>query len=231
MPAYQNTPFYSNQQLIPGLPVYLFGTYNMDQGDSRIMVTNTALTSNVATVTGLLVAGPVPVIGGTISLQQTQNGSGAYNVSRATITAVTVNLMTAVITVTFALTHANIATGADTGLAVADAPEIPEAIAAGASVSFCIQQQPTQQNGARTIAVSVTFPGGFPTAVIVSLQAAIHDVDSEFATIGDATQVSAGAYVTGFSQLAEFTLTEAQYYRVLVSALTGTSNIVCKVLA
>lgn len=236
-PAYTNNPFYSKPQLISGLPIYLFGSYNLDQSNLIIQVQSVAITSNVATVTGLVVEGaPValnfaPYVGSTISLSQTATSSGLFNVNRATVTAISYDATTNVATVTFALTNANVSATTDAGLAVIDIPENPETLVAEASVAFCIQQQPTQQNGARTLAVACSFPGGLPTAVTVSFQAALHDVDSEYATIGIVTQVTAGAYVSGYSNLAEFTLTEAQYYRVIVSGLTGSAKIVAKVLA
>lgn len=94
MPAYANNPFTPPQLVQKGVPCYLLGSLNFHQANTRMLVTNSALTSNVATLTVQIVEGEIPAIGSLISVQQTQAGSGAFNVSRAAITAVSITAAT-----------------------------------------------------------------------------------------------------------------------------------------
>ncbi len=81
-----------------------FGSGN--PGNSFSTITNTALTSNVATITAVNNF----AVGQTVVISGTTNGSGAFNVT-ATITAANSTQFQ------FALTHADIASTSDTGFA------------------------------------------------------------------------------------------------------------------
>ncbi len=180
MPAYQNAPFQIPRLLQDGIPEWLFGSFNGDQSNSMMRISNSALTGNVGVLTVQLYEGPIPVVGGTISIQQTQNGGGALNVNRAVITAVAINAQGAG-TISFTFTHANVTSAADTGLAVADIPQIPETLTAVASIPVAIQVSPQMARGQRNYATTVTFPT-MPTAATVVLQAAVRNVDAEYMT-------------------------------------------------
>lgn len=231
MPPFLNNPFQQVPLLIPGTPAYLLGSYNFSQAQGRILITHMASTTTVVNLIGNLVEGPPPIVGATISIQQTQTGSGALNCNRAVITAVTFNSTTGAVSITATFANAGFAGGSDTGTAIVDNPEIPEALANGASTAYAVAHQQAQQYGNRTFAVEAHFPS-LPTAAVVSFQAAIHNVDSEFATIAPVTTVVGGA-VTAQGNLIEVTSTELNYFRVLVSGVSGgtSPSVVCKVLA
>jgi hypothetical protein len=225
VPLYQNTPFFVAPQASPGTPTYLFGTLNQDQSNSRIRITNVAVAGNVGTVTGLLVEGPAPIVGGRVSIQQTGSNGGIFNVNRALVTASTTNLLTGVCTISFALTNANVSS-ADTGTAVVEITEIPDTLVAGASIPVAIESNPATQNSVRTIAVVVTFPT-LPTAATVVLQGAINDIDSEYTLLGTAATVAGGAQTLG--PLSNFQY-NTNYIRLFVSGITGTGTIVGKII-
>ena len=224
MPIYPNDPFSSARYLQKGVAEYLFGSYNYHQGNTVFLVSNVALTSNVATVIVQITAGEVPKVGSLISLQQTQSTAGLFNVNRAVITGVTINSTTGAGTITFALTHANVATAANTGSGIVEVPEVPETIVAGASIP-CVIAAP-EGDSQFTVTTAVTF-GAIPTAVTVSLQMALHDIDAEYTTIGVAAVVPAGAYTQG--PIAAFTLQRGYFFRFLNSGLTGSGTIVAKI--
>lgn len=229
MPAYVNAPFNPAQLLVKGQPTYLFGSLNQHQGDTVFFVTNVALATNVATVTVQITAGEIPTVGSLISIRQTQTSSGLFNVNRAIITAVSITASTGAGTITFALTNANVASVADTGSGVVEVPEVGETLAAGASIA-CVIQAP-DGDSQFTLPVAVTFPGGvLPTAVTVTLQVALHNVNGEFTNVASAVVTVAGsAYTAG--PVIQVTLQRGYFYRVIVSGLTigSATGVVVKV--
>lgn len=223
MPKYVNSPFSPAQLLIKGVSAYLLGSFNYKQANTKMFVTNTALTSNVAIISVQIVEGEIPLVGSLLSIIQTQNGSGSYNVNRAAITNVSINQTTGAGTISFALTHANITTGADTGTAIAEVPEIPETLSNGASAAVCI---PAYGDSQITIPVAVTFPT-MPTAAVVDLQVALHDNDAEYTLLTNITTVVTSAPTVG--PVAEVTLQRGYFYRFNVSGVSGTSTVVGKI--
>lgn len=224
MPAYINSPHQNAVFVQEGVNTYLFGSYNSHQSNTRMRVTNSALTSNVATLTVQITEGEIPLVGAYITVTQTQAGTAGMNVNRAVITAVTIVAATGAGTITYAQTHANITSVADTGTAVAEVLEIPETLVAGASiaVSFATPKGDDQS----TVPLSVLFPT-LPTAVKVDIQGAQRNVDNEFTTIQNVATVAASASAGGPFQ--QVTLQRGYFYRLLVSGLTGTGTIVAKI--
>jgi len=221
MPAYINSAFQGSQLLVRGVASYLFGSYNYKQDNTKLLISNVALTSNVATLTVQIVGGEVPLVGSLISVQQTTSTSGLFNVNRVALASVTIDATTGAGTVTFPLTHANVVSAADTGSAVVEVPEKSEALAAGASIAVACTMPFAEQF---TVPLAVTFPGGvLPTAVTVTLQVALHNIDSEFTNTTTAVVVATGAYTTGKGPVVEATLERGYFYRVLVSGLTAGS--------
>src|SRR6185312_8273967 len=139
MTAYVNNPFQPAKFVMPGVACYLWGSHNDYASNTQMRVTNVALTSNVATLTVQVFDGNVPVAGSLVSVQQTQTASGAFNVNRVALTSTTIDATTGAGTIVFPLTHANVGSAADTGLAVIEVPETPEALVAGASIAACVQ--------------------------------------------------------------------------------------------
>lgn len=219
MPAYQNNPFQNSLLLARGVPTYLFGSYNMHQGNTIMRVSNVALTSNVATLTVQITAGEVPKVNSLISVQQTASTSGLFNVNRAVVTAATIDNNGAG-TVTFALTHADVVTAADFGTAVVEVPEVGETPAAGASIAACAAGGPC--DGSQfTVPLAVTFSGGvLPTGITATLQVALRNVDAEFTNTSTSVVVATAAYTAGHGPVVEATLEHGYFYRVLVSGLT-----------
>lgn len=226
MPSYPNNPFVPPLTVMKGVACYLYGSYNYRQDHTRMLVSNVALTTNVATLTVQIVAGEIPVIGALISVQQTANTAGLFNVNRVALTGVTINSATGAGTVTFALTHANVGAAADTGSAVVEVPEVPETLANGKSIA-CVIPAP-EGDSQFTVAVAVSFPT-IPTAVTVDLQRAIHESDAEYTTVGTthAAVVAASAQTVG--PVTEWTLERGYFYRLIVSGLSGAGTIVAKI--
>lgn len=216
MPTYVNSPFVKPKIAQKGVPIFLFGSYNYKQANTSMLVSKVALTSNVATLTVQIVGGEVPIVGALISVQQTQSTSGLFNVARSPLTNVTIDASTGAGTVSFALTHADVTLAADTGSAVVEVPEIGETPAAVKSAACYIQ--PNVDGGEMTVTTSVTF-STLPTAITLTLQKAVRDVDSEYTNItGAAAVVAASAYTTG--PVAEFTLKGSGFFRFIGSGLT-----------
>jgi len=128
MPPYSNNPLQAIVLALPGYPVYAWGSFNDRVSPTRMTVSNVALTSNVATLTVQVIEGNVPVAGQLVTVTGTQSSSGAFNVTQVAIATATINATTGAGTITFALTHANVSSVADSGLAVAPQLAVPEAV-------------------------------------------------------------------------------------------------------
>jgi len=226
MPAY-NSPFRPPVLLSKGVPCYLLGSFDYKVGRTKAYVTNVASTGGVGTVTLQILNGPLPTIGEYISILNATNA--AFNVSRAIITAVTINTATGAGTVTFALAG-TVVSVADTGTVLIEPTEVGETLVAGASIPCCVQAP--EGDSQFTITTAVGFVGAFPTAVTVSLQEAVRDINAEYTTLTPvAATVTAGAFSpTGPGPVASFTLTRGNFYRFLVSGITGTGSIVAKIV-
>ncbi len=224
MPQYQNNPLLPVRALQAGIPEYLYGSFAADQAPTRMLVSQVEIVANVATLTGVAMEGNTPAIGSLISVHGTQTGSGEFNVNRVPLTAVSINALTGVGTVSFALTGANVGPVADAGVAVVETPEVGETIVAGSSVPCTPLYQQDAPTGLRTISASCTFPT-IPTDVTIALEGANQNIDSQYTSIGTVATVSAS--VVSVAQ-AVFTGIGYRYYRLNTSGLTGTGTIVGK---
>jgi hypothetical protein len=232
MPAYVNSPFTPAPLLIEGVPNYLFGSKNYRQANTRINISSITSSTASAIVTGTIVEGEIPLVGALVSIQQTASQSGAFNVSRAALTGSAFTATTGQGSLTFSGTFSTQSATADAGTSIVEVPEIPETLVAGASIAICIQQP--RSGGQRTITTEVSFPT-MPTAATVVLQEAVTNEDGNFTTVSSTTvpngvvaAVESGAYTTG--PVAQFTLTQGNFYRFLVSGITGTGTIAAKIL-
>lgn len=224
MPAYVNSPFSQQPLNMKGVPTYLWGYFDQRIGNTNAYVTNTALTSDVATVTLQILNGPMPVVGAPISIINSKNGSAIFNVARALITAVDINADTGAGTVTFALTGSNVASAADQGTVIIENAEIPETLAEGASIAAAFQVPDSDSQ--YTVPVSVTFPT-MPTAATVTLQRAVVGRDLlEWTDTTAVVTVAASAYTAG--PMVEATLERGYLYRFLVSGVTGSGTILAR---
>lgn len=217
--------------LIPGEPGYFFGSLNYNQAPTKFSVTNVALTSNVATVTIAIRAGNVPAVGNLVSIRKTTSTSGLFNVTNAVITGVTYPAANASGTITFALTHADVVSGADTGEGLVPVPEVSEALTANGaswplSVARVFDEDQLDATFNRTFQVICSFPTP-PTAATVKLQGAINNVDAEYVDMATVAVV-AGSSVTqtagGIPQQ------NFRFIRLNVSGISGTGTVIAKVL-
>lgn len=215
MPTYTNSAFQPAKLLQKGVAAYVWGSFDYTRGDTAMYITNTALTSNVATVTVQVLSGPAPRVGDVISIVNTTNGSGALNVNAVPITATTINNSTGAGTLTFALTNANITSAADTGSAIVEPMPIGETPAATKSLAVCVQAP--EGDAQFTLPVAVTFTT-LPTAFTATLQVAVLDIDSEYSNLATVVTVSGTAYTAG--PVVEATLQRGYFYRLIGSGLT-----------
>lgn len=214
MPTY-NAPLLKAQLLQKGVPAYLFGALNMLRGNVRGYVTQDAIASNVATFTVSINEGPAPLVGDLLTVWGTALQSGIFNVTRALITAVNINASTGAGTISCALTGTNQSATADPGAFLCEVGETYETLAAGKSQAVLVQAP--QGDSQFTIPMAVTFQT-IPTAVTVTLQKAIRDIDGEYTNTTAAVTVASSAYTAG--PVVEATLERGYFYRALVSGLT-----------
>ena len=224
MPSYQNNPFAPAPILLTaGWPSYLFGNLPTDIAPTRFQVTNVALTSNVATITGYVQEGNIPAVGSLISIRGVQAASGAFNVSGVAIASVSINATTGIGTITFALTNANVTSVAAAGLAIVPQSLVFDALANGASIPCVPPINDPLCDSARTFTVQTYF-GSLPTAATVTLQGSSTNNDADYQNLTAVGGSTAAATVAGgavtLSQ-AQYTLTNERFLRLIVSGVTG----------
>ncbi len=225
MPLY-NSPARPPQLLQKGVPAYLFGNLNMLQGNALGYVLDTSLTGGaVGIVTVQINQGPIPLVGDLLTVINTAQQAGLFNVTRAVITATSINAATGTGTISYALTGTNQSLTADPGSFISEPGESSEALVNN-SFSVPVTVQAPQGDSQFTLPISVTFPT-LPTAVTVSIQAAIRDIAAEYTTLGTVAVVAAGAQTVGpFGQV---TLQRGFVYRLAVTGLSGSGTITAKV--
>lgn len=156
-----------------------------------MLVTSVAVTSDVATLGVQVVEGNIPAEGSLISVRGTQTASGAANVSNIALASVTINSTTGAGTVTFDLSHADIATDstpAAAGEALVPVPVVFESLPgdAAAGLAFSVQSGSNASNNQRGITWWTQFTGS-PDTVAMNLQGADVDEDSAYTTVDSST--------------------------------------------
>lgn len=224
MPVYSNTPFQTPLLLQKGVPTYLFGSFSQQVANTQLALVTDAIDTGEATITAQLVSGRLPAVGDLISISGSANSSGDFNVSRVPVDSATFDAATNVMTVTFALSASDQLETADGGTVIIEPAEVPEALAAVASIACAIQAP--ESDSQFTVPVSVTFPT-LPIAATVSLQGAIKNQDSEFTTLGTVSTVVGSTQITG--PYSSAVLQRGYVYRLLVSGVVGTGTITGKV--
>lgn len=242
MPTMSTSGFAALPEVVlPGKPAYLYGSLAVDTQDTLIQVTNVALTSNVATITGYIRAGNIPVVGNLISIAGTQTASGAFNVSSVPLTGVTVDATTGVGTYTFALTHADVASAADAGQAIVPIQEVPETLANNTSIPVYVPSQEPNDMGEKSITTAVTFPT-MPTAATVKLYSAINlpknlpgSTGSEWTPVGTVATVAGSAQTVGplFTEdtSANVSALAGRFFCLQVTGVSGSGSIVAKLIS
>jgi hypothetical protein len=201
MPAFivappQITPRRGLQEGIPGYTAgggpQLFG-----QADSRFAITSVTANGATATITGALIEGPVPAVGGLISVRGSSAAGGVFNVTNIPISAVALNA-NGVGTISFALAQTVGAT-ADSGQAIVPPTETFEALAAATKFQqFAIPEPPDLIGAGRQ--VLMVWKTATVTVIALQLEQAINDVDAEYAIVGVSQTALSGtlaALITG----------------------------------
>lgn len=218
MAVYSDSPFQSYPMIVPGSPIYLFGGFNDKVGPTVMQVSNVALTSNVATLTVQVTSGNIPANGSFISVQGTQNTSGLFNVTNVALTGVTINATTGAGTVTFALTHANVSSTADSGQAIVPQPVTYTSVSVNdKSIAVAIADSP-QGKSIQGIGIEVNWATG-TSAGTVAVQCANTRLDSEFQTVSSIVWPNTRYDPAGLT---------ADFVRVQVTALSGATSIAVK---
>jgi len=224
MPAYQTTPFKPTPKvLVVGRPSYLWGSYNDRVPPTALIVTAVAAASNVATVYVKVKEGNIPVVSGfaapTITIVGTTSNSGDFNVTEKTISSVSIDTVTGVGTIAFALTTSDLSKTADGGQAISEQPEVPEALANGASIAVAAPMASSAGANGRTLTAQVSFPSIPTTCTGVTLQGSNVDRDSEYQDIGTAIASVATGTVTGGN--AVFQNQAYRFYRFKIAGVAG----------
>lgn len=217
MPVYVNNPSGNNpvQMLLRGVPGYAIGSRNANQPTTLFQITQVALTSNVATITGLIREGFIPIIGSLITIRGTATGGGTFNVTNVAIASVTIDKITGIGTITFALVSANVGAVADAGQAYVPAPETAEALVNESSQAFAIQEAGAGDDNQLVVTWSTEFPSA-PGAVTVNLQGAINNSDAEYTTIDTSTAVG--------GETRWYTGTRFRFVRLNIAGASGGSS-------
>lgn len=224
MPAFANNPFSTVPLVQKGVPTYLIGSFSQQVGNTNVALLTDAIATNVATITATYLNGPLPVAGSLISIRNSANSSGAFNVNRVPITsaAVTDNVMTIV----FPLTAANQTATADTGQVVIEPAEVGETVSGNYNSIACVVQAP---EGDSQFTLPLTVTGGASiTAMTATLQVAINANSGEWTnTTTVVTKTAATTYTAG--PVVQATLQRGYAYRVAITAVTGSDLVIAKI--
>lgn len=221
MPYFKNSPPAKSIMIEQGWPVYLFGSRQSIDGE--LNVTTVSIASNVATVGVTSWSGPLPVVGAFASIEKTQTNSGLFNVTNLPITAVTLNAAgTDVVSISFALTNANIGSTADVGKVHVRFAAIGEAVtsAGGASIAGSVGNVVGRQGN--WLSAQVYFPTA-PSAATIALQGSNTNNDADFQDISAITVANG----RGEAQVE----TSFEFIRFNITAVTGTGTVVASVNA
>jgi len=153
-----------------------------------MMVTQSAVATNVVTLTVAVVEGNIPAVGDTAFIYATKNNAGALNSSVGlALTGVTINATTGVGTITYAVTTGNLAPTADVGYVLSQAADIPEPLVASQAYSaFAVPHSTGVPNRSFTLSMACPTLGGATLKWI--FQGAGRNIDAEYGNIiGDST--------------------------------------------
>lgn len=199
MPSYISSPFRPPVTLlVAGTPSYLWGKYNDKTGDTFGYVQSNSAVTTTGTLVFRIVSGNVPVVGAKISVVGCGNSSN-FNVTSATLLSVSCT-DAGIATVSYAISSTTQASTPDSGEVLIPQPEIGEALAAGASAPVALASINAILNQEHVVTAVVSFPS-IPTSVVVTLQQAVIDLDSEYADVATVVTVTGGAITAAGSQI------------------------------
>lgn len=222
-------------------PFYLFGQFDFKTEPYIFNVVNVTIAANVAIVAGTLASGGgggnpfnAPQVGAKIGIRGTQTNGGIFNVDPTTAQTVTWAPSTGNISVTFPLTHANVATIADTGTLVVQPAEIPDLVSAGSSSGpAALIFTPDESDNSRCLYAEAKWTGTVPTAATVVLEVANVDDDSRYAIVQNAQGCSPTGVVAASNALAtiassavtqsgaQYSFIMGKFIRAKVLSMTG----------
>lgn len=194
--------------MTPGVPVYSAGSKNQNLPNVRMIVTKSAVATNVVTLTIQMLEGNIPAVGDTAYITGTQNNAGALNKPNGvTLTGVSITQATGIGTITYAVTTADLAATADQGTVIVTIPEVAEALVANqAYQAFAIPKLVPELGANRSITLNVKYPSA-PGNISWAVQGAMNNVDAEFVTlfsgVGAGTHSQSGT-VGGTGSTTEF---------------------------
>lgn len=226
MPNYPTNPLAAIPLALPGIPVYAFGSFNDRVSPSKMGISNVALTTNVATLTVQVYEGNIPAVGSFITVTGTQQASGAFNVANVALTGVTINATTGAGTVTFALTHANVSSVADSGLAIVPQPLVGET-PAPPQLSIPVNFQVMSGFAPKMVTVEGQFsapPGAF------NLQIQESDtwiIQGSFITPSSSAYTVTAVNSSNFFRV-DLQPTGGQFMAILLSSRTNSVALTCK---
>ncbi len=225
MPAFINSPFQRAQLLQKGVPAYLVGAFSQQVGNTRLALINDAIATDVATITATLIEGQLPAAGSLLSIINSVNSAGAFNVSRVPITSAAYNATTGIVTIVFPLTAADQAATADGGTVVLEPAEGGETVS-GNYTSQAVLVQAPDGDSQFTLPLSVQAGDGV-TAMTATLQVAIKAQPNEWTnTTTVVTKTGATTYTAG--PVVQATLQRGYLYRLAITAVTGSDLVAAK---
>lgn len=257
MAQYQLTPFRAQPQLlIQGTPSYVYGSLNDKTSATLGNVISDSSAGTTATVTFNILSGNVPIPGALITVVGTANSAGVFNVTNATILTVVMaaagGVQTGVCTVTYTIGATTQATTTDAGQVSIPQIEIGDLLTAPLVAALPYSSVPVAgvvgaTTVGRSMGVTVSLPStsaAFPSTlagVTVLLQGANRDLDSEYNTIatigtglaaGTVTdwQSGQGDTATGTLAAGSVNLLSFRFYRLQVTAATGTGYVIGKIM-
>jgi hypothetical protein len=187
-----------------------------------MLVSNVALTSNVATLTVTIVEGNLPAVGSNITVNGTVTASGAFNVTLVALTAVSISASTGQGTVSFALTHANVSSTADAGIAIVEQPIVFETVST--NELSVVATLPDSQDGKALsgFSVEVLWASGTSAGAVSVLCSDGNSNGGDFNTVDTITYPATRSDPAGLS---------ANFVQAKIStALTGASTIAVRLL-
>lgn len=167
MPYFDAAPNAPTILVSAGSKTYLLGKIAPEGG--TMYVTSVAIATNVATVGVSSFSGALPIIGTQVTIRGTSQSSGAFNVTNAVVTAVTLDA-TGTGTITFALTSANLSTTTDGGVLTFEPQVTGETVV---NNSFTIPGALARPTGARStnaVFAQVSLPATGVTALTATMQ-------------------------------------------------------------
>lgn len=221
MPPYNASPAVNvfPPLLQPGVTGYAFGSRDSSFPTTLLQISNVSLTGNVGTVTVLVREGKIPAVGSLLTIRGTSTASGAFNIVNVAISTVSIDAVTGIGTITFVLVHADVVSTPDAGMGYVPVPEVGEALpapsASQASQAFAIQDIAGHNENGVTITWSTYYPSA-PSTVVMTLQGADVDQDSQYVTIdtSDSTSPDNRSEVQ----------TRYRFIRVVASGVSGGSS-------